>query len=385
VVNLLKSLGVFPLSPKVQYAFDPSWESEILPRQLFMKMLCLERKRSERSGRCFLLMLLDPGNVLEGDGQQEIFENILSALRQSTRETDITGWFGSGATIGVIFTEIEAADRSLVTVLSSRVTSALATALSPQQLESIKLSFLIFPDDCLGQGPGNEAFSTFYPDLLHELQTKRSSLLAKRSLDIVGSLFAIALFSPLLVAIAVAIKVTSRGPLFFKQQRLGQYGKGFTFLKFRSMYVGADQTVHEKYVKQFISESAGSSDDGNNCGEVYKIKADSRVTRVGRFIRRTSLDELPQFFNCVMGQMALVGPRPPLPYEFTTYQTWHKRRLLVVKPGITGLWQVKGRSRVKFNDMVRMDLEYARTWSLWMDIKILLQTPLAMISGHGAY
>lgn len=179
--------------------------------------------------------------------------------------------------------------------------------------------------------------------------------------------------------------MTSRGPLLFKQQRLGQYGKGFTFLKFRSMYVGADETIHEKYVKQFISESAGSGDVGSNCGEVYKIKADSRVTRVGRFIRRTSLDELPQFFDCLMGRMSLVGPRPPLPYEFTSYQTWHKRRLLVVKPGITGLWQVKGRSRVKFNDMVRMDLEYARTWSLWMDIKILLQTPLAMISGHGAY
>ncbi len=368
---------------EVQYAFDPSWQSGILPRQLFMRMLCLERKRSERSGRRFVLMLLEPGKTLQSENQ-ETFEAILGALKQSTRETDITGWFGNASTIGVIFTEIDAADSSIVNVFSERVSSALSRALNPQQFEQIKLSFMIFPDDCQGQGPADRAFSSFYPDLLQELSRHKTSLLAKRTLDILGSLLALALFSPLLIVIAVAVKFSSRGPLFFKQQRLGKYGKAFTFLKFRSMYVDADQTVHEKYVKEFISASNSQANNGNKSGEVYKLSADARVTPVGRYLRRTSLDELPQFFNSLIGQMALVGPRPPLPYEFSTYQTWHKRRLLVVKPGITGLWQVKGRSRVKFNEMVRMDLEYARTWSVWMDIKILLQTPAAVITGSGA-
>jgi lipopolysaccharide/colanic/teichoic acid biosynthesis glycosyltransferase len=307
----------------------------------------------------------------------------LAALRQSSRETDITGWYGNETTIGVIFTEIRSDAASIVSLLSSRVTSALCSELSAKQFNNIRLSFLVFPDHCAGPEADREAFSVLYPDLMHEIDAKKVALLAKRCLDIVGSLFALMLFLPVLLVIAAAIKLTSRGPLLFKQQRLGQYGKSFTFLKFRSMYVGADQRIHEAYVKQFISVRSGAGDSGKN-DEIYKIKADPRVTADGRFIRKTSLDELPQFFNCLMGQMALVGPRPPLPYEFTAYQVWHRRRL-AVKPGITGLWQVKGRSRVKFDEMVRMDLEYARSWSLWLDIKLLLQTPGAVLTGAGAY
>ena len=117
----------------------------------------------------------------------------------------------------------------------------------------------------------------------------------------------------------------------------------------------------------------------------YKLTADPRVTRVGSFLRKTSLDELPQFLNVLKGDMSLVGPRPPLPYEVECYKLWHRARLLAAKPGITGLWQVGGRSRVKFDDMVRMDLRYAASWSLWLDIKILLQTPHAVFSGNGAH
>jgi len=135
-------------------------------------------------------------------------------------------------------------------------------------------------------------------------------------------------------------------------------------------------------LQSLIANQAGSSGAGNN---VYKIQGDPRVTRLGAFLRRTSLDELPQFFNVLQGQMSLVGPRPPIPYEFTSYHIWHRRRLLAVKPGITGYWQVEGRSRVKFDEMVRMDLDYARKWSLWRDIKILLQTPHAVFSGNGAH
>ena len=118
---------------------------------------------------------------------------------------------------------------------------------------------------------------------------------------------------------------------------------------------------------------------------VYKLTNDPRVTRVGRFLRRTSLDELPQFINVLKGEMSLVGPRPPIPYEVDAYQTWHRGRILEAKPGITGLWQVNGRSRLAFDDMVRLDLRYARSWCLWLDIKILLQTPKAVVLGEGAY
>jgi lipopolysaccharide/colanic/teichoic acid biosynthesis glycosyltransferase len=150
------------------------------------------------------------------------------------------------------------------------------------------------------------------------------------------------------------------------------------------MYFQNDSKVHRDYVRQLISakESHGHTDDS---GGVYKIKDDPRVTRIGKFLRRTSLDELPQFFNVLRGEMSLVGPRPPIPYEVMAYDIWHRRRFLEIKPGITGLWQVEGRSRVKFDEMVRMDIKYAKTWSPWLDIKILFRTPMAVLRGDGAY
>jgi lipopolysaccharide/colanic/teichoic acid biosynthesis glycosyltransferase len=153
------------------------------------------------------------------------------------------------------------------------------------------------------------------------------------------------------------------------------------------MQVSSDAAIHEEYVKKFISGKADlNSSSGNNKKDVvYKITNDPRVTWIGRILRRTSLDELPQFWNVLRGQMSLVGPRPPVPYEFEAYDLWHRRRLLEVKPGITGLWQVKGRSKTTFDEMVRLDLRYSRTWTPLLDVKILLQTPRAVFSGDGAY
>jgi len=150
------------------------------------------------------------------------------------------------------------------------------------------------------------------------------------------------------------------------------------------MYASTDHTIHEQYVGNYIAGTLVAAGQDNH-KPVYKMTNDPRITRVGQFLRRTSLDEFPQFFNVLRGDMSLVGPRPPLPYEFVRYGVWHKRRLLAVKPGITGLWQVEGRSKVPFDEMVRMDLEYAKTWSLWMDIKILFRTPLALLDSDGAY
>jgi lipopolysaccharide/colanic/teichoic acid biosynthesis glycosyltransferase len=184
--------------------------------------------------------------------------------------------------------------------------------------------------------------------------------------------------------IAAAIKLTSRGPILFRQQRIGEYGVPFTFLKFRSMYADNDSSQHEEYIRQLIAGQA-SKQPTNGTGEgVFKLTNDPRIAPGGSFLRRTSLDELPQLLNVLRGDMSLVGPRPPVPYEVEAYATWHRRRLLEAKPGITGLWQVQGRSRVGFDDMVRLDLRYARNCSPWLDLKILLQTPKAVIAGNGA-
>jgi len=216
------------------------------------------------------------------------------------------------------------------------------------------------------------------------LARKKASLQVKRMIDMAGSMAVLILCLPLLALIALVVKLTSRGPVLFRQPRLGQYGRKFTFLKFRSMYVNSESKIHEEYVKQFITGAAGTEQSNGTEQKLYKLTADPRITPVGRILRSTSLDELPQLFNVLAGEMSLVGPRPPLSYEYDRYDLWHKQRLLAVKPGITGLWQVDGRSRVKFDEMVRLDIRYARTWSLWLDIKILMRTPRAVVTGSGA-
>jgi exopolysaccharide biosynthesis polyprenyl glycosylphosphotransferase len=329
-------------------------------------------------------MLLDCGSLLTIGDAEEVLEKLLGALSRSTRETDAKGWYKNGVVVGVIFTEIALADRrSVVNTLLTKIWAALGGTLTTEQINQIALSCHVFPEDWHTQGPGSSADSMIYVEQTQGGYAKRRALLVKKSADILGSLFALTIFSPLLVAIAIAIKLTSKGPILFRQQRVGQSGRPFTFLKFRSMCSTDGHAIHQEYVKRFISGDIGPEQASGK--SVYKLTRDPRITPVGRLLRRTSFDELPQFFNVLLGQMSLVGPRPPIPYEVECYDIWHKRRLLTVKPGITGLWQVRGRSRIKFDEMVRLDLEYARAWSLWLDIKILLQTPRAMFSGDGAY
>jgi len=201
---------------------------------------------------------------------------------------------------------------------------------------------------------------------------------AKRALDMAGSLALLALFSPALLAIWAVVKRTSPGPVLHHQVRIGRRGEPFTMYKFRTMHVNAGNAVHRDYMTWFIKSSGRTP---HTAGEVFKLTNDPRITPPGRFLRKASLDELPQFWNVLRGDMSLVGPRPPLPFEVEQYQPWHRRRVLEAKPGITGTWQVKGRSRTTFDEMVRMDLEYARTHSLWTDVKILAATPRAMFKG----
>jgi lipopolysaccharide/colanic/teichoic acid biosynthesis glycosyltransferase len=357
-------------------------DREILNEDAFRRTLGIERKRTERTKEHFLLMLVDRGDRQSADESGRALDSVVTALVPFIRETDVIGWYKEQATIGVVFTGLASTDRNLTlgTILN-KVSAALQDTLTSDQFSQITISFHFFPDDWNHDGPGNSSNPALYPDLSTPRNDQRTLLGIKRAMDLLGSALLVIASLPMFLFIAAAIKATSRGPIFYKQKRVGQHGRRFTFLKFRSMYVDNDHSIHREYVKQLIAGSAGRvSPDGKSDG-VYKLVNDPRITRVGRFLRRTSLDELPQFLNVLWGDMSLVGPRPPIPYELAAYQTWHRRRLLEVKPGITGLWQVAGRSRVSFDEMVRMDLQYATRWTPWLDVKILLRTPSAVIKG----
>jgi exopolysaccharide biosynthesis polyprenyl glycosylphosphotransferase len=359
---------------------------EVLAQGMFRRIFCWERKRAERSGRCFLLMLVDVENILQANQSEGVLSEIVSAVCSSARETDLAGWYREDAMLGVIFTEISEVNRkALANLTRAKVIASLGSQLTPGQLDQIRISFHFFPESWDKSSLDRLANAELYPDLFDKDEAKKFSRFAKRSMDIAGSVVALVLCCPLLVLISLAIKLTSKGPILFKQERVGRYGSRFTFLKFRSMECDNDASIHREYVRQFIAGEADPARVSHTPNVVYKIQDDPRVTRVGKFLRKSSLDELPQFINVLKGDMSLVGPRPPIPYELEGYQIWHRRRMLESKPGITGLWQVNGRSRLKFDDMVRLDLRYARTWSLWLDIKILLQTPKAILFGSGAY
>jgi exopolysaccharide biosynthesis polyprenyl glycosylphosphotransferase len=353
---------------------DDIIESEILSEATFARTLRLERRRTERSGRRFILMLIESNSLLRRADDQSPFQGFLHSLSQATRETDLKGWYKEESVFGILFTEIGDGDTNVITkVLLGKITQAICNTAGVDTLNEIRFSFHVYPENIDSEGGTLDL--TLYPD---QRPDKRVSRLVKRAMDILGSLLALIILLPLFLAIAAAIKLTSAGPVLFRQKRIGQYGASFTFLKFRSMYLANDESIHREYVTRFITQTGFQTQT-----KVYKLKNDPRITSIGRLLRKTSLDELPQFLNVLWGDMSLVGPRPPIPYEVNCYNAWHKRRL-AIKPGITGLWQVHGRSRVPFDGMVRLDLQYAATWSLALDLKILLKTPWAVLIGDGA-
>ena len=360
-------------------------ERGTLNAEAFRRMIALERKRSERSRKPFMLLLLDMGDrPSEKNGKS--LAKILSVLSLSTRDTDVTGWYKNDCVVGVMFTEIAIEDRSSIPgIILARVTDTLRNNLAFEQFNRVSVSFHVFPEDWDHEDQRGPSNPTLYPDLSQRDNSRKVLRVLKRTMDVIGSVMALVCFSPVFVAIALAVKATSNGPILFRQQRIGQHGKSFVFLKFRSMHVNNNAAVHKEYVQQLIAGKAEKQPSNGNGQGVYKLTKDSRITRVGAFLRRTSMDELPQFINVLKGEMSLVGPRPPVPYEVEAYDIWHRRRLMEAKPGITGLWQVSGRSRVNFDDMVRLDLHYARTWSPWADMKILWRTPGAVVLGSGAH
>ncbi len=357
----------------------------ILPENVFLGMLGLERKRAERSNKKFLLLLLDAEDATSFESSTRILSGIVKATDAVRRDTDPAGWYKDNSILGIIFTELGTLDdTATIDRLLQRMREALPTHVDQADLQYVHITAHIFTDELDVNTSEIAADPAFYPDLFYQHKAKNVSLLVKRAMDIVGSAAAILFFSPLFVLIAIAVKLTSKGPIFFKQGRLGQFGKTFTCLKFRSMHANNNLKIHQEFMKNLISGNfEGKGDDKSK--KVFKMTDDPRITRIGKILRRSSLDELPQFINVLRGDMSLVGPRPPLAYEYHEYDLWHRRRVLEVKPGITGLWQVTGRSRVSFDEMVRLDLRYARSWSLALDLRILAQTPRAVLFGDGAY
>ena len=363
---------------------EPASERWVLDEENFKRVIAIERKRTERSTAPFVLMLLEiPHQSVEKSVLA--LQSVMTVLLASSRDTDLVGWYKEKTTIGALFTGLVAGDKNtILTTILSRVSSTLRDELTFDQFNLINISLHYYPDEWDQDGPGRPSNPALYPDLTNQSNGKQPLLVLKRMIDIIGGLALSLLCLPFCLLIALIIKATSEGPVLFRQVRVGQHGRQFTFLKFRSMYVNNDHSVHREYVTKLINKEAPAI-AGRNSSSVYKLAGDKRITPFGRFLRKTSLDELPQFLNVLRGDMSLVGPRPPIPYELAAYQTWHRRRLLEVKPGITGLWQVMGRSTVDFDSMVRLDLKYATSWTPWLDIKILLRTPLAVIRGAGAY
>jgi lipopolysaccharide/colanic/teichoic acid biosynthesis glycosyltransferase len=378
---------------------DP--ETGLYTRNFFLLRLKEERERAKRSGSAFSLLIVDVEGISTvltkksrgspRDHQRKLVEEIFS----QARKIDIKGWFDM-KNIGILMPYTEAPG---VLQVKDKICHQIRENWpwpAPLNLEESFRTYT-FSNDLLnenetpldGDNPsssdGSGDAKALYADLLHSNPSSSLKVLLKRILDIIGSLLGIIITAPLMLTIAILIKLTSPGPVLFCQERIGFLGRKFILLKFRSMVPEADQTHHQRYVKELINGRHETSNRGTKENPLYKINDDPRVIPFGLILRKTSLDELPQFFNILKGEMSLVGPRPPIQYEVDEYKLWHCGRVFEVKPGLTGLWQISARSQTSFDDMVRLDLHYADNWSLSLDFKIIFKTFWAVLSAKGAY
>ena len=379
----------------------------VLDQTTFAALVRYERERADRGGAPFSLLHVA---IIGGNGHTKQLElSAASQLSQSLRMIDRIGILDNDR-ISVLLPDT---DQEGAASVAAKLNKRLAALSDPDvSLRILKVSTYPADRSCgdlqsvnppAKQHPKGTAllFKMNFPspqqlteaipyELMHVLEIedpragKQVQLALKRIIDVVGAVAALIVSLPLMALIAIGIKCTSKGPVLFKQTRVGYYGKKFTFLKFRTMHLGAVDQTHRDYMKQFINGNHEKTNMGTEHKPVFKMTKDARITPFGRLLRKTSLDELPQFFNVLAGDMSLVGPRPPIPYEVSEYDHWHKKRVLDVKPGITGLWQIRGRSSITFDEAVRLDVQYARQWSLMLDCKIMLQTVRAVLSRKGA-
>jgi lipopolysaccharide/colanic/teichoic acid biosynthesis glycosyltransferase len=348
----------------------------VLDERLFASAIVREQKRTDRSEQPLVLMVVSYGGPT-GPDVPGVWNTVFEGLSAVTRESDVVGWMEPNAEGGVILTESQSVDGLMTLRIETRLRRWLSTRLDRSTFDAISIRFQVYA----GLRTAQVASEPSLAPLPETPRRASAGDAAKRVLDIAGSSLLLLGLSPLFLAIAALIKLKSPGPVFFRQSRIGQDARPFTMLKFRTMHVNNDPAIHQNYVQQFIQAAVT---EGPSSTAPFKITNDPRVTPIGHLLRKTSLDELPQLLNVFRGDMSLVGPRPPIQYEVDQYKRWHTRRVLDAKPGVTGLWQVTGRSRTTFDEMVRLDLRYARKRSFWTDVKILLATPRAVIAGKGA-
>ncbi len=352
----------------------------VLSEELFRSALIRERKRADRFDQVFGLLTIE---LAKGQSSEAaaLLQSVAAAISVAMREADLVGWLEKDAVIAVMLPEMIAPAADIAPAIEARIVRDLTARIGSAMMAKLTVRLHVHS----GLGVNGASAPSGDDPLIAEIQSaRRRATVAeslKRMLDVAASLGLLVLLSPVLLLIAALVKLTSTGPVLFKQTRIGEMAKPFTMLKFRSMQAQAAPGIHQQFVTEFIK----SGGKGQPVGEsFFKIKSDPRITPIGHFLRKTSLDELPQLWNVFRGEMSLVGPRPPLQYELDQYRSWHWRRVLEAKPGMTGLWQVEGRSRTTFDEMVRLDLRYVRTRSLWTDLRILLATPRAVVTGKGA-
>lgn len=348
-------------------------QKNVLCKIDFLKSLRMEKRRAERTKLPLSLAIFSLSS--DGNGNiEKITKNFFEYLFQVTRETDLKGYLGNGE-IALLLPDTD----------ENGLKKCVDKVINGNGNFPVKIILGTYPDYIFQKLLSEEEEPDLFPlDLDRDLPRPWFQNLFKKIMDTLGAVSGILILSPAMLILAILIKITSPGPVIFKQVRIGHKGRKFPFYKFRSMYHHIDDKIHRDFVAQLIEGDLEKINQGDKSDSFFKLKDDPRVTPLGKFIRKTSLDELPQLFNVLKGEMSLVGPRPPLPYEVEKYKPWHLRRILEMKPGITGLWQVSGRSKTTFDEMVRLDLRYVQNWSIWLDLKILVKTIGEVLNPKGA-
>jgi lipopolysaccharide/colanic/teichoic acid biosynthesis glycosyltransferase len=361
---------------------EPSIAVHVMNERLFKSVIHREHRRTDRADQSFIVALIDA----EGELSTAVWDDIIDGLAAAKRDTDYLGWYRTNETLGLILTDVGIPPEELALAVDARVQRALSRRVRLDVFARLTITFHVHPDSAPLTRDESLTYAVSPLPAPPRTPTRSEMLYAglKRAIDIVGSASLLLVMAPFLLLVGALVKLMSPGPVFFRQVRVGQMKKPFTIFKFRTMNVNADSAVHQQFYSEFIKSSKAQKINGGDDTTPFKIANDSRITPIGALLRKTSVDELPQLLNVLRGEMSLVGPRPPLPYELEQYERWHCRRVMDAKPGLTGLWQVAGRSRTTFDEMVRLDLRYAKTRSLATDLKILLATPGAVIAGKGA-
>ena len=356
-------------APKARVREPRTARRHVMNEEVFRTVLVRERKRSDRSNQPFIVLLLSQ-ELNTGAGAPSAWDGAIEALMSTKRETDVLGWFERGTTIGLVVPDIHAAPSSVARELEARVRTELGKRLDGSSVSGFALQLHVHDaHKTTAEDEGLWPVEALLEKTAPREPRVRLQERFKRALDIAGSLALLMMLSPLFLVLAVLVKLKSPGPIFFRQKRIGEKAQPFTMLKFRSMHVNADNAIHQQYVSWFIT---ASDQEKKSAAGVFKLTNDPRITPIGNFLRKTSLDELPQLWNVLRGDMSLVGPRPPLEYEVQKYAVALPPRSQA-KPGIT--WSLAGHGpqpdNVRRNGTARS--RYARKVSIWADIKILRQ------------